>query len=110
MIPIHCPFQVRYHTLKPFCIYTGNRSAPIYKWLSDNEVSFIYHQPTWADTLWDAAKPFSQERSKTSMIYSSMEVGRKCGLSGWLTGWDRLGWLDSLKQRSLNICIIRFYL
>eukprot|EP00798_Chlamydomonas_sp_ICE-L_P004103 gene4103-14204_t len=47
---------MRHHTIKPFCIWTGNTSAPIFQWLADKGVTFIFHSPSWGSALWSKAQ------------------------------------------------------
>lgn len=39
------------NTFKPYCIFDGNTSSPIGRWLVDNNVTLIRHVPSWRDEL-----------------------------------------------------------
>eukprot|EP00798_Chlamydomonas_sp_ICE-L_P023584 gene23584-9112_t len=65
----------RHHSIKPFCVFFGNMSSPIFHWLADNGVTFIFHRPTWAEDLWGKAQ-INKHRSHLNLseeesIYSS---------------------------------------
>ena len=63
---------LRYKTLQPYCIYTGNHSSVIYNWLGSNGVILISHRPAWADELWHHTKQ-QLEDAKLSRVYKTKE-------------------------------------
>ena len=46
-----CRAAMQYGTLKPYCIFDGNTSSIIYRWLVEQNVTMIKHVPAWRDDL-----------------------------------------------------------
>ena len=64
---------LRHKTLKPYCLWSGNASVPIYKWLVDAGVTMVHHDPAWEEELWKRAEPHQAQYARISPIYSSKE-------------------------------------
>lgn len=65
---------LKYHTIKPYCLWSGNKTAPIYKWMAENGVTIISHQPAWADDLWHKAEPMSAQNSQINPMFKSKDL------------------------------------
>ncbi|PNH02132.1 hypothetical protein TSOC_011920 [Tetrabaena socialis] len=69
-------------TLKPYCMFTGDPSAPIVAWMERHNVTVLLHQPAWKERLEQLAAK-SQVRpglgragSTTSLIDQAYTRGR----------------------------------
>eukprot|EP00798_Chlamydomonas_sp_ICE-L_P007680 gene7680-840_t len=60
---------LHYHSVMPFCIWLGNISSPIFNWMADLGVTFIFHEPTWGNDLWRRVQ--SQFAPQDSYTYQS---------------------------------------
>ncbi|MEW5310172.1 MAG: hypothetical protein WDW38_001993 [Sanguina aurantia] len=59
---------------KPYCIFTGNTSSPIYKWLTHMNVTLISHTMSWKQALMDKAKERMTENIVHSHLYRSPDM------------------------------------
>ncbi|KAG2482987.1 hypothetical protein HYH03_018113 [Edaphochlamys debaryana] len=61
-------------TLKPFCIFDGNTSSPIGRWLVDQNVTLIRHVPTWRQELIQKAQARMKENVQHSHLYKNPDM------------------------------------
>ncbi|GFR46701.1 hypothetical protein Agub_g8320 [Astrephomene gubernaculifera] len=63
-----------FNTLKPYCIFDGNTSSPIGRWLVDNKVTMIRHVPTWRQELLQKAQARMKENLQHSHLYKNPDA------------------------------------
>ncbi|PSC70561.1 Glycosyl transferase family 8 [Micractinium conductrix] len=64
--------------MKPFCMYSGSLTSPIYTWLVDAGVTIIQHTPIWKDAF---AKEVARNREHNAKVHSHLYAtdGRMVG-------------------------------
>eukprot|EP01025_Chloroclados_australasicus_P054071 TRINITY_DN6405_c0_g1_i1.p1 TRINITY_DN6405_c0_g1~~TRINITY_DN6405_c0_g1_i1.p1 ORF type:complete len:769 (-),score=34.50 TRINITY_DN6405_c0_g1_i1:335-2494(-) len=60
-------------SLKPYCMYTGNKNASIYKWMSRQGVEIIVHRPSWIIKLAESNTKSVNYSQVHSHLYSNTE-------------------------------------
>ncbi|KAL6747931.1 hypothetical protein V8C86DRAFT_2894249 [Haematococcus lacustris] len=60
--------------LRPFCLYSGSETSPVYHWLADHGVILVRHTPAWADQFWQAAEPLHLQNLVHSHLYATKET------------------------------------
>lgn len=65
---------VQHGTIMPYCVWTGNVSAPIYGWLREKGVTMITHSPTWGHQVWKRAHAHRAENQQLSPIFKSQRA------------------------------------
>ncbi|KAJ9505580.1 hypothetical protein QJQ45_024308 [Haematococcus lacustris] len=60
--------------LRPFCLYSGSQTSPVYRWLADHGVILVRHTPAWADQFWQAAEPLHLQNLVHSHLYATKET------------------------------------
>ncbi|KAG2452983.1 hypothetical protein HYH02_002320 [Chlamydomonas schloesseri] len=63
-----------FNTLKPYCIFDGNTSSPIGRWLVDNNVTMIRHVPTWRQELIKKAQARMKDNLQHSHLYKNPDM------------------------------------
>lgn len=74
-----CRSAVAIGTLTPYCIFDGNLTSPIARWLADQGVALIRHVPAWREEL------LARAQSKLKVWQSLVWV--------WVDGGALLGWV-----------------
>jgi hypothetical protein len=57
--------------LKPYCMFTGDTSAPIYSWMQSQNVTLLQHLPAWREELLNKARPFMANNVQHSHLYGA---------------------------------------
>ncbi|KAI7840394.1 hypothetical protein COHA_005895 [Chlorella ohadii] len=55
----------------PYCLYSGSKLAPAYKWLKAQNVTIIEHEPAWRDAVVAEAARNKEINQRFSHLYSS---------------------------------------
>lgn len=61
-------------TLKPYCIFDGNSSSPVYRWLVAQGVTMIRHAPAWRPELLKLARAKMAANVQHSHLYKSDDM------------------------------------
>jgi hypothetical protein len=57
--------------VKPHCLYYGNLSAPVVKWMEEHGVTMVPHEPLWTEELVKVANAGSREHQKHSHLFTN---------------------------------------
>ncbi|GLC41858.1 hypothetical protein PLESTM_001258700 [Pleodorina starrii] len=63
-----------FNTLQPYCIFDGNTSSPIGRWLVDNNVTLIRHVPSWREELLKKAQSRMKDNVQHSHLYKNPDM------------------------------------
>lgn len=74
MVEVAIKSANNFNTLKPYCLWQGNTSLPMYKLMVELGVTVIDHMPEWAEVMWTGASNHQQQNLQTSQIFRSKEI------------------------------------
>ncbi|KAG2487834.1 hypothetical protein HYH03_013551 [Edaphochlamys debaryana] len=63
-----------FNTLRPFCIFDGNVSSPIGRWLAEQNVTLIVHVPTWRQELIAKAQARMKDNVQHSHLFKNPDM------------------------------------
>ncbi|EFJ43295.1 hypothetical protein VOLCADRAFT_106875 [Volvox carteri f. nagariensis] len=63
-----------FDSLKPYCIFDGNTSSLIGRWLVDNNVTLIRHVPSWREELLKKAESRMKDNVQHSHLYKNPDM------------------------------------
>eukprot|EP00798_Chlamydomonas_sp_ICE-L_P015288 gene15288-21372_t len=74
MLKVAVRSALKYKSVKPYCIFSGNKTSTIYQWLADHNVTLINHKPSWGELLVEKAKENMKENVFHSHLYKSADM------------------------------------
>jgi len=74
MLKIAVQSAQRHGGLKPYCLFLGNTSSPLHKWLAARKVTLLRHEPEWRERLVAVARSHMKENTQYSPLYTSADM------------------------------------